>query len=138
MYNQTLHRDRKHFCRYCLQSFRAAQILNRHVSDYFKINGKQMIKMTKKVEAVKFKNYTSKIKSLFQIYGDLEIILILVPENNGKQNTDESYMNKYQNHVGCSFGYNIVYAKYHFHKPFKSYLGQDAIQKFIINMAEEN
>ena len=138
MYNQTLHRDRKHFCRYCLQSLRAAQILNRHVSDYFKINGKQMIKMTKKVEAVKFKNYTSKIKSLFQIYGDLEIILILVPENNGKQNTDESYMNKYQNHVGCSFGYNIVYAEYHFRKPFKSYLGQDAIQKFIINMAEEN
>ena len=56
-----------------MQSFRAAQILNRHVSDYFKINGKQMIKMTKKVEAVKFKNYTSKIKSLFQIYGDLEL-----------------------------------------------------------------
>ena len=32
------------------------------------------------------------------IYADFESILI--PENNGKQN---SYTNKYQNHVGCSF-----------------------------------
>ena len=54
MNNQTLHRDRKHFCRYCLQSFSTAQILERHVSNCFDINIKQMIKMAKTGETVKF------------------------------------------------------------------------------------
>ena len=45
MYHQTLHRDRKHTCRYCLQSFSIAQILERHVNGAFE---NQMIKMAKK------------------------------------------------------------------------------------------
>ena len=60
--------------------------------------------MTKRGETVKFKNYTRKMKLLFIIYADFEIIL--VTENNGKQNTDEFYTNIYQNHVGSSFGIN--------------------------------
>ena len=37
MYNQTLYRDNKHFCRYCLKCFTTAQILERHVvNDCFK------------------------------------------------------------------------------------------------------
>ena len=28
---------------------------------------------------------------------------MLVPEDNGKQNPNESYTNKYQKHVGCSY-----------------------------------
>ena len=35
------------------------------------------------------------------IYADFESIL--VPEDNGKQNPNESYTNKYQ-HVDCSYG----------------------------------
>ena len=35
MYNQTLHRARKHFCRYYLQSFSTVQKLERHVNDCF-------------------------------------------------------------------------------------------------------
>ena len=34
------------------------------------------------------------------IYADFESIL--VPEDNGKQNPNESYTNKYQKHVACS------------------------------------
>ena len=49
--------------------------------------------MTKKGETVRFKNYTGKINSLFMIYAEFESIL--VPENNGKQNSDDSYTNKY-------------------------------------------
>ena len=30
---------------------------------------------------------------------------ILMPEDNGKQNPNESYTNKYQKHVVCSHGY---------------------------------
>ena len=72
------------------------EILKRHIKDCFKINGKKTIKMPKKDEYVKFKNFERKIKSPFMIYADFESIL--VHEDNGKQNNpDESYTNKYQN-----------------------------------------
>ena len=37
------------------------------------------------------------MKSSFIIYADFESIL--VPQNNGKQNPNESFTNKYQKHV---------------------------------------
>ena len=40
MYDHTLHCGRKHFCRYCLQAFDTEKILNRHIKDFFKTNGK--------------------------------------------------------------------------------------------------
>ena len=76
-----------------------------------------MIKMSNKGEYVKFKNCEQKIKSTFMIYADFESIL--VPEDNGKQNTNESCTNKYQKHVSCSYGYKLVFVDYKFRKPFK-------------------
>ena len=58
MHNHTLHRGRKHFCNYCLQSF----CTERHIKDCFKINSKQKINMPKKCEYVKVKNSERKIK----------------------------------------------------------------------------
>ena len=78
---------------------------------------------SKKGDYVRFKSYKRKIKTLFIIYSDFE--RILVPEDNGKQNSNESYMNKYKKHVACS-------------KPFKCYLGEDAVYDFIISMVEES
>ena len=49
MYDDTLHRGRKYFFRYCFQVVRTAEILKSHFNDCFKINGKQMIKMPKKM-----------------------------------------------------------------------------------------
>ena len=79
-----IHRRKKYFCRYCLQAFRTAEKLKRHIKYCFKINGKQTIKMPKKSEYIKFKKFGRKIKSSFMIYADFESIL--VPEDNGKQN----------------------------------------------------
>ena len=67
------------------------------------------------------------------IYTDFESVL--VPENNGKQNQDESYTSKHQNHAGCSFGYKLVCFDDQFSK---SALGQDAIYKFITNVKKVN
>ena len=33
---------------------------------------------------------------------------ILVPEDNGKQNAKESYINKYRKHIASSYGYKLV------------------------------
>ena len=40
------------------------------------------------------------------IYANFETIL--VPEDNGKQNLEESYRNKYQKHFAWSYGYKLV------------------------------
>ena len=106
MYDHSLHRGRKHFYRYCLHTFITEEILKRHTKDCFKINGKQRIIITEKSEYVKLKNFERKTKSPFMIYADFEIIL--VPEGNGKQKQNESYTNKYQKHVACSYGYKLV------------------------------
>ena len=64
-----------------------------------------------KNEYVRFKNYERK-KSPFMICADIESIL--VPEDNEKQKTNESYTNKYQKlllllvTVTCSYGYKLV------------------------------
>ena len=62
--------------------FLQKKILKCHIRDCFKFNGKQMPKVPKKGEYVKFKNYERKIKSSFMIYADFE--RILVPEDNEK------------------------------------------------------
>ena len=97
MYDHALHCGRKYFCRYCLQAFRTAEKLNCHIKDSFKIKSKQKIKMPKKCEYVRFKNFERKIKSPFMIHADFEGIL--VSQDNEKKNPNESYMNKYQKQV---------------------------------------
>ena len=104
--------------------------------DYFKINGKQMIKMPNKSEYDKFKNFERIIKSPFRIYADFESIL--VTENNGKQSPNESYTNKYHKHVACGYGYKLLYVDNKFSKSFKSYLGEGAVNTFISSMIEES
>ena len=136
MYDHTLHRGRKHFCRYCLQAFRTEEIFKSHIKDCFKINGKQRVIMPKKGEFVKFKNYEREIKSPFTIYADFKSKL--VPQNNGKQNAEESYTNKYEKHIACSYGCKLVCADDKFSKPFKTYLGEDAVCNFINSVIEES
>ena len=75
MYDHSLHRGRKHFCRYCLQAFSTEELLISHIKDCFKVNGKQRIIMPKKGEYVTFKNYEIKIKLPFLIYADFKNIL---------------------------------------------------------------
>ena len=43
------------------------------------------------------------------------------PENNRKQNSNESYTNKYKKHDAYSCGYKLVCVDDKFAKPFKSY-----------------
>ena len=46
----------------------------------------------KKANEIKLKNYEKKTKSLFMIYADFESNLL--PEGNGKKNSEESFTNK--------------------------------------------
>ena len=62
------------------------------------------------------------------IYEDFESIL--VTEDNGKQNLDESYTNKYQIHVACSCGNKLTCFDDKFSKLFKTFSEEDAFLQF--------
>ena len=62
--------------------------------------------MPKKGEYIKFKNFGRKIKSPFRTYADFESIL--ASEDKEKQNPNQSYTNKYQKHVACSYSYKLA------------------------------
>ena len=58
MYNQSKHKERKHFCMYCLQCFSSERILAYHVNNCLTINGAQAINMPKQGENIlKFNNF---------------------------------------------------------------------------------
>ena len=59
-------------------------------------------------------------------------------EDNGKQNPNGTYTNKYQKHVACSYGYKLVCVYDKFGKSFKSYLGEDAVYNVISSMIKES
>ena len=92
--------------------------------------------MSKKGEYVKFRNFERKIKSSLMIYADFESIL--GTEDNEKENQNDSYTNKYQKYVTCSYGYELVCVDDKFSKPFKSCFSKDAGYNFISSMIEEN
>ena len=59
-------------------------------------------------------------------------------DNKRKQNPEESYTNKYQKHITCSYGYKLVCVDDKFTKPFKTHLGKDAVYHFINSLIEES
>ena len=82
MYDHKLHCGEKYFYDCYLHALVTEEDLKGHIEDFFKINGKPRIVMSKKGEYGEFKNFERKIKSPFMIYADFESIL--VPEDNGK------------------------------------------------------
>ena len=116
MYNHDLHRGKNHFCCYCLQVFSIKELLRHSIKNCFIINSKEKIIIPKNGEYVKFKNCEKKFKSLFIIHANFEGILM--PKTNGKENPEEPFTNKYQEHIGCSYGYKRICTHDNFSKPF--------------------
>ena len=79
MYNQTKHKEIKHFCMFCLQCFSSEKILTNHVNNCLTINGAQAINMPKQGENVlKFNNFHKQLPVPLVIYADFEAITIKV------------------------------------------------------------
>jgi len=137
MYNQTLHKERKHFCLYCLQCFSSEDVLERHRENCIVINGKQSIKMPEKGKNIlHFENFHKQLAVPFVIYADFEAITEKMhgcqPENN------KSYTEAFQKHTDCGYGYKVVCCyddKYS--KPLQLYRGENAVNKFMEEMLEE-
>ena len=142
MYNQSKHKERKHFCMYCLQCFSSDRILATHANNCLTINGAQAIYMPKQGENIlKFNNFHKQLPVPFVIYADFEAITKKVQgckqsEEMEKDKDRRSYTEAYQTHEDCGYGYKVVccyddkYSKGIFR-------GENAVYKFMEKMLEE-
>ena len=68
MFHKTENKNKKHFCKSCLQCFNSENVLAEHKKDSLSINGVQSIKSEK--GTIEFKNYFKQIPA--PIYADFE------------------------------------------------------------------
>ena len=68
MFHKTKNKNKKWFCKSCLQCFSSENVLIKHKEDCFSINGKQSIKREK--GTIEFKNYSKQIPVPLKIYAD--------------------------------------------------------------------
>ena len=70
MFHKTKNKNKKWFCRSCLQCFSSESVLIKHKENCLSINGKQSVKLEK--EIIEFENYFKKITVLFKTYANFE------------------------------------------------------------------
>ena len=70
MFHKTKNKNKKYFCKSCLQCFSSKNVLIEHKEVCFSINGAQSVKLEKGI--TKFKNYLKKIPVPFKFYADFE------------------------------------------------------------------
>ena len=137
MYNKTKHKERKHFCMHCLQSFSSERVLTDHKDNCITVNGIQAVKMPDKDNNIlKYNNFHKQLPVPFVIYADLEAITEKI--SGCQPNNNKSYTEAYQKHTDCGYGYKVVCCyddKYS--KPTKTYRGKKAVYKFMEAMLDE-
>ena len=70
MFHKTKNKNKKWFCRSCLQCFSSENVLIKHKENCLSINGKHSVKL--EIEIIEFKNYFKQIQVPFKIYADFE------------------------------------------------------------------
>ena len=144
MYNQSKHKEKKHFCMFCLQCFSFGSVSVKHANNCLTISGSQDINIPKQGDNIpKFNNFHKQLPVPFVIYADFEAITKKVQgceqsEEMKKDKDRRSYTEAYQTHEDCGYGYKIVccYEK-KYSKPIQTYRGENAVYKFMEKMLEE-
>ena len=70
MFHKTKNKNKKWFCKSCLQCFSSENVLIKHKGDCLSINGKQSGKLEKGI--IKFQNYFKQLPVPFKIYAGFE------------------------------------------------------------------
>ena len=123
MFHKTKNKNKKYFCKSCLQCFSSKNVLRKHKEAYLSIYGAQSVRLEK--GTIEFKNYFKQIPVPFKIYADFESNLKNV------QSYEGSYSKNYQDHVPRSFAYKLICVDDEFTKPIDVFRGENAAYKFI-------
>ena len=91
MFHKTKNKNKKWFCKSCLQCFSSENVLIKHKEDCLSINGKQSVKLEEGI--IEFENYFKQIPVPFKIYDDFDCSLRGV----------ESYEGSYTKNIKITF-----------------------------------
>ena len=81
MFHKTKNKNKKWFCRSCLQYFSSKSLLIKHKENCLSINGKLSVILEKGI--IEFENYLKQMPVPFKIYADLECNLRSVESSEG-------------------------------------------------------
>ena len=70
IFHKTKNKNKKWFCRRCLQCLSSENVFTKHKEDCLSINGKQSLKLEKRI--IEFENYSKQIPVPLKIYADFE------------------------------------------------------------------
>ena len=129
MFHKRKNKNKKWFCRSCLQCSSSKNVMIKHKENCLSINGKQSVKLEKGI--IDFKNYFKQIPVPFKIYAHFECNL------RGVEYYEGPYTKTYQDHIPCSFAYKIVCIDDGFTKRVVVYRGENAAYEFIKEILKE-
>ena len=129
MFHKTKNKNKKWFCKNCLQCFSSENILISHKKDCLSINGVQSVKVEEGI--IKFENYLKPVPVPFKIYADFECNFKNVGVYEG------SYTKKYHNYITCSYAYKIVCIDDRFSKSIVVYRCENAACEFTRAILKE-
>ena len=123
-------KNKKDFCKSCLQCFSSKNVLIEHKEVCLSINCVQSLRLKK--ETIELKNYMKQIPVQFKVYADFECNLESV------KSYEDSYSKKYHDHILCSFAYKLVCINDKFTKPIIVFRGQNAAYQFLKAILKEH
>ena len=127
--HKTKNKNKKYFCKSCLQCFSSKNVLTEHKEICLSINGAQSVRLEK--GRIEFKNYFKQIPVLFKIYADFECNL------ESAESYEGSYSKKYQDHIPCSFAYKLVCLDDKFDNSIVVFRSKNATYEFIKTILKE-
>ena len=86
MFHKTKNKNKKYFCKSCLQCFSSKNVLAEHKKVFLSMSGAQSVGLEK--GTIEFKNYFKQIPIPFKIYADFECNLESVGSYEGSYQYD--------------------------------------------------
>ena len=129
MFHKTKNKNKKWFCKSCLQCFSSKNMLIKHKEDCLSINRIQPVDVEEGI--IKFENYFKQLSVPFKIYADFECNL------KDTEICEGSCTKKYHDHVPCTYAFKAVCIYNRFSKPIVVYRGKNAAYEFIKAILKE-
>ena len=129
MFHKTKKKNKKYFCKSCLQCFSSINVLTEHKEVCLSINGAKSVRFEKGI--IEFKKYFKQIPVPFKIYAGFVCNLKSVESYEG------SYSKTYQDHIPCSFAYKFVCVDDKFAKPIVVVRGENTAYEFAKAILKE-
>ena len=112
LYDQSKHRDTKHYCMLCLTGFSREDLLENHKKYCNGLNGRPTrIDMPKEKEKmVAFQNHYKQMKVPYVIYADFEVLVekITLCGLENEKYEEKSYTVKTEHHEASGYSYTVV------------------------------